>query len=296
MHEQLTTESAQGLVFSPSSSFSSSSPEANKQGALYRLTKDIIRINRGQRKKEAVFEAGTVEEAAKQGLGGIRLENVVASLVHDYVKPNLKYGVDQNHNISKWLRKRGKPEKYELNELQLAQLKESFELMDTDGSGSIDESELRDCLKILGVNLTKSEIKAIFLEVDADGSGSIEYNEFLLLMTKAWEVSIGKGSTSSSMNDSFDNFQAASSSYRRTRLLNSILQSDVEQTQQMVEKFFGFKEKVLVHVSIAQQLFVARIKHEASLGMIFWAVAFSLSAGKAVISSLFRVVAVSLVV
>eukprot|EP00191_Tetraselmis_sp_GSL018_P017719 CAMPEP_0177580458 /NCGR_PEP_ID=MMETSP0419_2-20121207/1570_1 /TAXON_ID=582737 /ORGANISM="Tetraselmis sp., Strain GSL018" /LENGTH=270 /DNA_ID=CAMNT_0019069325 /DNA_START=271 /DNA_END=1080 /DNA_ORIENTATION=+ len=270
MHEQLTTESAQGLVFSPSSSFSSSSPEANKQGALYRLTKDIIRINRGQRKKEAVFEAGTVEEAAKQGLGGIRLENVVASLVHDYVKPNLKYGVDQNHNISKWLRKRGKPEKYELNELQLAQLKESFELMDTDGSGSIDESELRDCLKILGVNLTKSEIKAIFLEVDADGSGSIEYNEFLLLMTKAWEVSIGKGSTSSSMNDSFDNFQAASSSYRRTRLLNSILQSDVEQTQQMVEKFFGFKEKVLVHVSIAQQLFVARIKHEASLGMIFW--------------------------
>ena len=64
-------------------------------------------------------------------------------------------------------------ERQELHELQLAQLKECFELMDTDKGGSIDEDELRECFKLLDINMSKAEAKDMFDEVDGDGSGAV---------------------------------------------------------------------------------------------------------------------------
>jgi hypothetical protein len=63
------------------------------------------------------------------------------------------------------------PEKHEVNELQLAQLKEVFELMDIDNSGAIDVNELRSCFKLLGMKVSFAEAKEMLKTMDTDGSG-----------------------------------------------------------------------------------------------------------------------------
>ena len=47
-----------------------------------------------------------------------------------------------------------------LSEEQKAQLKTCFELMDSDGSGAIDVTELADAFDLLGLNFTRAEIQA----------------------------------------------------------------------------------------------------------------------------------------
>ncbi|CAI5494410.1 unnamed protein product [Closterium sp. Naga37s-1] len=66
-----------------------------------------------------------------------------------------------------------------LKEEEIAGLKEMFEMMDTDGSGTITLDELRVGLKKVGGNLTDEEIEKIMEETDIDHSGEIEYGEFL---------------------------------------------------------------------------------------------------------------------
>ena len=64
-------------------------------------------------------------------------------------------------------------ERQELHEIQLAQLKDCFELMDSDKGGSIDEDELKESFKLLGIKMSRAEAKAMFDEVDEDGSGAV---------------------------------------------------------------------------------------------------------------------------
>ncbi len=61
---------------------------------------------------------------------------------------------------------------------------QAFKLFDTDGSGAIDEGELRDAMKALGFNAEKLEVIKMIAEIDKDGSGTIDFDEFLELMKK----------------------------------------------------------------------------------------------------------------
>eukprot|EP00056_Hartaetosiga_gracilis_P005740 m.88415 g.88415 ORF g.88415 m.88415 type:complete len:170 (-) comp12264_c0_seq1:1250-1759(-) len=72
----------------------------------------------------------------------------------------------------------------ELTEEQKLEIREAFELFDTDGSGSIDAKELKVAMRALGFEPKKEEIKKMIAEVDRDGSGTIDYNEFLTMMTQ----------------------------------------------------------------------------------------------------------------
>lgn len=63
-------------------------------------------------------------------------------------------------------------------------LKQAFDLFDTDGSGAIDEKELRDAMKALGFESRRDEVKLLIEQVDKDGSGMIEFEEFLVMMKK----------------------------------------------------------------------------------------------------------------
>ena len=71
-----------------------------------------------------------------------------------------------------------------LDEDQINEYKEAFQIFDKDGSGSIDVYELRRVFRSLGKNLTRQEVQDLFDEVDTDGSGGIEFEEFLQLMAK----------------------------------------------------------------------------------------------------------------
>lgn len=74
--------------------------------------------------------------------------------------------------------------KPELTEEQKQEIREAFELFDTDGSGFIDVKELKVAMRALGFEPKKEEIKKMINEVDKDGTGKISFNDFLAVMTQ----------------------------------------------------------------------------------------------------------------
>merc|ERR1712100_223810 len=71
----------------------------------------------------------------------------------------------------------------ELTEEQRQEIKEAFDLFDTDGSGSIDSKELKVAMRALGFEPKKEEVKKMISEIDKDGSGQIDFMDFVDMMT-----------------------------------------------------------------------------------------------------------------
>ncbi|KAK3157461.1 hypothetical protein QOZ80_2AG0122690 [Eleusine coracana subsp. coracana] len=63
------------------------------------------------------------------------------------------------------------------------EIKEAFDLFDTDGSGTIDAKELNVAMRALGFEMTPEQIHQMIAEVDKDGSGTIDFDEFVHMMT-----------------------------------------------------------------------------------------------------------------
>ncbi|CAD8178376.1 unnamed protein product [Paramecium pentaurelia] len=77
-----------------------------------------------------------------------------------------------------------KSKRTKLTKEQIDVLQQAFTLFDTDKSGSIDESELRNAMKALGFNASKEEVQKMVEQIDRDGSGTIEFQEFVEMMKK----------------------------------------------------------------------------------------------------------------
>jgi Ca2+-binding EF-hand superfamily protein len=74
----------------------------------------------------------------------------------------------------------------ELTEQQKAEIKEAFDLFDTDGSGNIEVKELKVALRALGFEPHKEDIKKLLADIDKGGketTGMIDFKEFLEIMT-----------------------------------------------------------------------------------------------------------------
>lgn len=67
------------------------------------------------------------------------------------------------------------------------ELRETFELLDKDQSGSVDAGELKQLLTCVGHSLTQQEAMQMIDEADRDGSGEVEFDEFahIILSTQA---------------------------------------------------------------------------------------------------------------
>ena len=59
------------------------------------------------------------------------------------------------------------------------QLRETFDLYDVDGSGGLDQEEIKQLMATLGHDLTDEEVSDMIAEVDEDGNGDIDYDEFV---------------------------------------------------------------------------------------------------------------------
>jgi len=77
-----------------------------------------------------------------------------------------------------------KTQKTDLKEEQKAEIREAFDLFDTDGTGTINVKELKVAMRALGFEPKKEEMKAMISEVDADANGSIDFNDFLKIMSQ----------------------------------------------------------------------------------------------------------------
>ena len=62
---------------------------------------------------------------------------------------------------------------------QKQEIKEAFDLFDTEKSGSIDYHELKVTLRALGFDVKKADVLKLMREYDPDESGKIEYSDFV---------------------------------------------------------------------------------------------------------------------
>jgi len=78
-----------------------------------------------------------------------------------------------------WLKKRGKGHMLDFTDEEIKKLRDCFNSLDDDGSGSIGIEELEDPLIGLGFAESWEEVLEIIKAVDKDDSGKIEFGEFL---------------------------------------------------------------------------------------------------------------------
>lgn len=78
------------------------------------------------------------------------------------------------------------PKKFrnELTEEQRQEIKEAFDLFDTESSGVIDAKELKVAMRALGFEPKKDEVRKILNDIDRSGEGVIKYEDFMDIMTQ----------------------------------------------------------------------------------------------------------------
>lgn len=74
--------------------------------------------------------------------------------------------------------------KLELNQQQIQELRQAFDLFDTDSTGTIDVREIKVVMRAMGFELKKEELMKMINEVDPEGTGKMNFNDFLNLMTQ----------------------------------------------------------------------------------------------------------------
>ncbi|KAL3802344.1 hypothetical protein HJC23_007169 [Cyclotella cryptica] len=70
-----------------------------------------------------------------------------------------------------------------LTDDEIEELRQAFDLFDTDGSGTIDPKELRAAMQSLGFEAKNQTIYQMIKDIDKDGTGEVDFDEFLDLMT-----------------------------------------------------------------------------------------------------------------
>ncbi|KAJ3102352.1 hypothetical protein HDU97_000633 [Phlyctochytrium planicorne] len=73
---------------------------------------------------------------------------------------------------------------FQITSQQEAEIREAFDLFDTDGSGSITRKEWRVAMRAMGFEPSKDELRLMLQEMDKDGSGTIDFEEFLAMVSK----------------------------------------------------------------------------------------------------------------
>ncbi|KAJ3117626.1 Calcium-binding component of the spindle pole body (SPB) half-bridge [Nowakowskiella sp. JEL0407] len=74
--------------------------------------------------------------------------------------------------------------KSELTEEQKSEIKEAFDLFDTDKDRALDYHELKVAMRALGFDVKKAEVLKILRDHDKDGSGLINFEDFNKLMSE----------------------------------------------------------------------------------------------------------------
>ena len=70
-----------------------------------------------------------------------------------------------------------------LSEEEIEEIREAFNLFDTDGSGTIDPKELKAAMQSLGFEAKNQTIYQMITDLDKNKSGNIDFEEFLDMMT-----------------------------------------------------------------------------------------------------------------
>ncbi|KAG8911770.1 Calcium-binding component of the spindle pole body (SPB) half-bridge [Tulasnella sp. 417] len=72
----------------------------------------------------------------------------------------------------------------EISDEQRQEIKEAFELFDTDKDGALDYHELKVAMRALGFDLKKAEVLKILKDHDKTGGGLIGFDDFAKIMSE----------------------------------------------------------------------------------------------------------------
>ena len=67
----------------------------------------------------------------------------------------------------------------EVSEQELEELRQLFNMVDTDGGGTISEGEVHDLMSMLGMNISALEVRTMVREIDINGKGMVDFEEFV---------------------------------------------------------------------------------------------------------------------
>lgn len=131
----------------------------------------------------------------------------------------------------------GKNKPIELTDEQRQEIREAFDLFDTDGSGSIDAKELKVAMRALGFEPKKEEIRKMIADIDKDGSGNIDFDEFLSMMT----LKMGDRDSNAEMEKAFrlfDDDETGRITFRNLKRVAKELGEDMtdEELQEMIDE------------------------------------------------------------
>lgn len=90
-----------------------------------------------------------------------------------------------------------------IDEKQLTEFKQIFNLFDEDRDGKITINELTQAMISLGENPTKTDVRALLGKADVDGNNAIDFGEFLTIITSKTKES----NTNSHKNEIIKAFQ-----------------------------------------------------------------------------------------
>jgi len=76
-----------------------------------------------------------------------------------------------------------KRKKQSLDDEQLEELREAFNLFDTDASGLIDARELKAVIRALGFEVRKDDVRQMLRDIGRDPSQPISYEDFCKIMS-----------------------------------------------------------------------------------------------------------------
>nr|AGS09408.1 centrin [Euglena gracilis] len=77
-----------------------------------------------------------------------------------------------------------KKSRFEVTEEQRQEIREAFELFDTDKNGQIDAHEMKVAMRALGFDVRKEEVLRLMEEVDREGTGHIGLQDFSDIMSE----------------------------------------------------------------------------------------------------------------
>ncbi|KAJ9095755.1 Calmodulin-like protein 1 [Naganishia cerealis] len=78
----------------------------------------------------------------------------------------------------------GQQQQRQLSEEQKQEIKEAFDLFDTDHDGAIDYHELKVAMRALGFELKKAEVLKLIRDHDRQGDDLMEFDDFNKIMTQ----------------------------------------------------------------------------------------------------------------
>ncbi|CAF1048634.1 unnamed protein product [Rotaria sp. Silwood1] len=107
-----------------------------------------------------------------------------------------------------------------LTNAQRRELKDAFDVFDTDGSGKISHRELGNIFKALNVKVDDNQLKHLVNEMDTNGSGQIEFDEFCRVMAETYFKSYSQDE----LRVAFRQFDQDGSGYIQAQELESIMQ------------------------------------------------------------------------